>query len=306
MSRDNEVNAVGDLSADRRGPISAFLQEVPTTVVARSFGGGAVPLGLDRPLELRGGDRISPCGVPSALPLDWHPELLGIVASACRERVLMEEPWFTLPPLALDGEHGVGRTHVARQIARHAGLPFLSVDVSGSWGEEHSGSGRQHSDVCLPPPVIVAMAATGCANPVVLLEGADYASEACSVLLASMIDPRSSTRWVDEGMRAVIDLSHVNWLVSTDDADSLHPSLRSALETVELRTVAGGDTERFDLLAVSLLSEVMHDLGVVREDLIYSGENLIEILRARGAYASGMPALHAEAVDLIIDGSRTG
>ncbi len=175
----------------------------PTTIVARSWTGGPLPLGLDQPLELRGGTILAPDRMPAELALDWVPRVQEAVIVACMRQALADEPWFAMSPSALVGEPGAGRTLMARRIARCAGLPFISIDVSGPVAASRLAPSMRSPDVVAPSAVVLAMAISRCANPIVLVTGVDEADDHTLGILHSMIDPVSSRRWSADALEAV-------------------------------------------------------------------------------------------------------
>lgn len=190
-----------------------FIAEHPSVTVAHPMSDLGAPLGLDRPLSLLGGGhRLAPSGMPSALGIDHVPGLRQFVAEACRRQALSGRHGHHQPPLALVGQNGVGKGFVAHWMARNAGVPLCRVPVRPDFGTRPSGDGVEHS---IPLPPVVALAAARCANPVIVLEldVDEPISGDAEDTIASMIDPRANSRWIDHDQRTILDLSHVSWIV---------------------------------------------------------------------------------------------
>lgn len=94
---------------------------------------------------------------------------------------------------------------VARWIARHAGLPLFRMPVDGTRHEADAGVRA------IPPLPVVAMAASRCANPVIVVEMSmgNPPSLAVEAELAEMIDPRRNGRWIHDAMDVILDLSQI-------------------------------------------------------------------------------------------------
>ena len=246
---------------------------------AQGFAAGPLPFGLDRPLELRGGGVLGPDRLVAGIPLDWQPDLLSFVAAACRRQTQADRPWLSMPPVALLGPEGSGRTHAARTIARHAGLPFLAIDVAhrtaGDRPLDYADAAR--CGLTLPTLPVLALAATRCANPLVLVTGVDLAGEDALGQLSAMIDPVTAGRWVEQGIRATIDLGQVSWMLSASTDQRLPPALSAAVSRVAVNPPAHGSVER-RIMAASVLAEVMADLGIVADDLGRGGADVVEIV----------------------------
>lgn len=245
----------------------------PTVVIATGWTRGILPMGLDRPLSLGGGDRLGADGLGATLPLDHLPELMALVGEECAAREAGGTRWFGLPPLALVGSRGSGRTHAARQLARHAGLPFLRLDLAGEEGLRRLRRSVAPSEVEVPSEVVLAMLASGRANPVVLVTGLDEADGETLATLASMVDRRAGRRWTEEGVSATVDLTHVTWLIAVEDVSGLPQALRAALRPIDValpaRASGEGVTTEQELMTLGLLDELLADLGrpgLVRPD----------------------------------------
>lgn len=244
--------------ATRALTVGAAAGRFPTAIVASSWTGDPLPLGLEQPLELRGGAVLAPGRMPAELALDWVPAVQEAVIAACMRQALAAEPWFTMPPSALVGEPGAGRTLMARRIARCAGLPFLAIDVSGPAAASRLAPARRSPDVVAPSTVVLAMAVSRCANPVVLVTGVDEADEHALGILRSMIDPVSGRRWSADALEAVVDLGYVTWLVQS--SSSL--GLPRQLSKLRLLPVDSEVEHHAGLMGLSAASEVLDDLGI--------------------------------------------
>lgn len=243
----------------------------PSMMFARSLSGRSLAFGSDVALELRGGNRLGPSGIVADLDIEWEPEFMGVVAQACADQRVRGRDWFTMPPILLSGPEGAGRTHLARRLANAAGLPHIMFDAS-TWMFTWRCAGP---DVHLPMPITTAMVASGCANPVISVTGAQEASSGMIDLLARLIDQTCNDRFVDAGLGAVVNYSAATWIVQ-DTAKAVEPSrptyagsvqqvhrgvsntLSRLLQRVQLQDAG---PEHYDLLVVDVLAEVLTDLG---------------------------------------------
>ncbi len=247
---------------------------MPSMMLARSLSGRPLQFGADIELPLRGCDRLGLSGIVSDLELDWEPELMRFVEDACLDQRIRGRDWFALPPVLLGGEAGVGRTHVARRLARAAGVPHIMFDAT-TWMFTWRCAGP---DVHLPLPIAAAMAASGCANPVVSVTGVPRATPAMVDLLIRLVDRSINESFVDQAAGVVVDYSAVTWIVhapprrpasgpqayghyqqSVDAEPHVPAALARHLHRIDLQDVA---PEQYQLLVVDLLAEVLDDLGV--------------------------------------------
>lgn len=211
--------------ADRAtSPECAVLAGQPAVVVAHPMGPEPAPLGLDRPLALLGGNRLAPTGMTSALGIDHAPGVGRVVAEACRRQSLAGRNWFQQPLLALHGRPGVGKGLAAHWIARNAGVPLYRMSIPA--GDADGRHGLPTAACAIPPLPVMAMAASRCANPVIVVEveAGALLDQRAEALLASMMDPRRNARWISEDLETIFDLSHISWILEVQVRSSTSPN----------------------------------------------------------------------------------
>ena len=136
-----------------------------------------------------------------------------------------------LPPILLDGPPGVGKTAFSMALAsilgtEHWHLPMAHSTASfdlGGLDAGYSGGG---------PGLLTRKIGLGQhADPVVLLDELDRASDKSNFdplgPLFELLEPRTAREFSDDGLKVQMDLSHVRWLSTTNDAERLDPALRS-------------------------------------------------------------------------------
>lgn len=226
----------------------------PTFSFAAGFSRRAVALGLDRTMELRGGDRLGPTGAVCDLAIDWQPEFMRHVEAACSDQRVCGREWFALPPTLLVAQPGAGRTHLARRLAVAAGVPHVALDA-----RQLARTLASLPDVPAPIPPVVAIAISRCANPVISVENVDAAGEHAHVLLARLIDPEECRKVIDTSVGAILDFGHVTWLIQTDAPDKLPHRLVDGTTCVRITRPTGADARLF---LIDLIAEVISDRWV--------------------------------------------
>lgn len=148
---------------------------------------------------------------------------------------------FSLPPILLLGEPGVGKTHVAREFARAIALPFQSYSMPNQLG---SGllTGR---DMSWKAPAVGIVAKTliagSSASPIFLLDEIDKTpgrgSEYGDPLgpLHDLLEPSSAQRVEDDCLKLHFDARHVIWMATANDLGPLPPSLLDRLLILEVQ-----------------------------------------------------------------------
>ena len=275
--------APNDDATSRGLPMTLADDEMPaaSVMVAQTFTSDRLPLGLEVALPLRGGHCPRHARM-NDLGLGWQRELRVVMETAAAG-VRSDAGWFELPPLLLWGPTGAGRTHIARSIARAAGLPHVAVMVGGTMGLEQLRPSACGPDLLLPSAPVLAMAVSRCANPVVCIHGAETLDAAGQVELARMIDPASAGRWIDYACGATIDLRHVNWIVQGGEPGSLVPALQALLRPVRLRVPEGDEVP---LLLVEVLAEAAIDLGLIERVGCHARDGLDHLSRLPGPHST--------------------
>ncbi|WP_284179053.1 AAA family ATPase [Rhabdaerophilum sp. SD176] len=171
---------------------------------------------------------------------------------------------FSLQPILLVGEPGVGKTHVAREFARAIGLPFQSYSMPNQLGAGLL-TGR---DMSWKTPAIGIVAKTliagGVASPVFLLDEIDKTpgrgSEYGDPLgpLHDLLEPSSAQRVEDDCLKLHFDARHVIWMATANDLGSLPPSLLDRFLILEVQRPS---QSQMQIVLEHLYREVILDWG---------------------------------------------
>jgi hypothetical protein len=208
-------------------------------------------------MRLLGQSAASMSVLAERLALDWVPNLQRGVITSCIRQSTEQRPWFRLPATALVARPGAGRTLMARSLAHSLELPFAVIDVSRFVAPEEANR-TVVPDVALPTPPVLVLAASRCANPVVLLTGIDDAGPGAVESVRRLVDPAANARWSEPAMQASVDLSQVTWLLQCSSLNGL-PRQLSAIVKEEAVDVEGWATR---LRAISIVEEVLREFDI--------------------------------------------
>ncbi|CAM3248965.1 hypothetical protein SPAN111604_13055 [Sphingomonas antarctica] len=255
-----------------------FQPATPAMIVGHSMAASTPPLGLGEPFALMGGDRLGPGGIAFDLGHGWQRDFVDAVADACDDLLAAERPWFKMPATALVGRAGCGRTHAARMLASAAAVTHVILNLSDPVIAMNVSASGGINEALWVSPVVTAMAATRCANPVVTVAGAEHNADAAMALVA-MVDPMLGRAWREDRIATSVDLGEVSWFIQCSDPSNLPLPLADRLRVVPMRqkNVVPDTT-----IALSLLIEVLADLGLARNDPAVVWHDIVDRIDWRG------------------------
>ena len=165
-------------------------------------------------------------------------------------------------PIVLDGRPGIGKTRYALRVLELLGVPVTTYSCGGVSDSAFGGTARQWNSAspCVPLSWVLE---SRTANAAILLDEADKTGESrhngkLHDTLLGMIEPATSQAWLDPYVRAGVDLSHICWLATTNDAQLLPQPMR---DWVRVLRVPNPGPEHLSALANQLLRAAIVERG---------------------------------------------